>query len=80
MPGSVDRPDGGRTYPNEGVFATLPQYAPYTDPLGVIMCGGSSPGFAQAIDNCVTTYPDVANPTWTIERMVNSLLRFLPPR
>ncbi|KAH8105346.1 galactose oxidase [Cristinia sonorae] len=67
MPGSVIKDDGGRTYPMEGTAVLLPQHAPYTDPLGILICGGSD--FGQALDNCITTQPEVPNPTWTIERM-----------
>lgn len=72
MPGSVGNPDGGRTYPLEGSMVLLPQHAPYTDPLGVLICGGSEPfvGAGLGIDNCVTTTPESTNPVWTIERMV----------
>lgn len=69
MPGSVNNFQAGRTYPLEGTAVLLPQYAPYTDPVTVLICGGSSTGAALAIDNCVSTQPDVANPQWTIERM-----------
>ncbi|KAL5323613.1 hypothetical protein ACEPPN_008152 [Leptodophora sp. 'Broadleaf-Isolate-01'] len=71
MPGSVGNPDGGRTYPLEGSMVLLPQHAPYTDPLGVLICGGSEPfvGAGLGIDNCVTTTPESTNPVWTIERM-----------
>lgn len=31
-------------------------------------CGGSN--FGIALDNCVSIQPEVANPTWVIERMV----------
>jgi hypothetical protein len=60
----------GRTYPLEGAAVPLPQHFPYTDPLQVLICGGSTIGGGFALDNCVTTAPEVANPTWTIERMV----------
>ncbi|KAG4435070.1 hypothetical protein IFR05_009460 [Cadophora sp. M221] len=74
MPGSVGNPDGGRTYPLEGTMVLLPQYAPYLDPLGVLICGGSEPfvGGGLGLDNCVTTTPESANPVWTIERMPSS--------
>ena len=62
----------GRTYPMEGASVLLPQRAPYTDPVTVLICGGSN--FGIALDNCVTTQPDVANPTWVIERMVRTFL------
>ncbi|KAI1640310.1 hypothetical protein F4809DRAFT_591116 [Biscogniauxia mediterranea] len=68
MPGAVNDPLGGRTYPLEGTAVLLPQVAPYTDPLGILVCGGSTTGH-EALDNCVTIYPEAANPTWTLERM-----------
>jgi hypothetical protein len=49
----------------------LPQYYPYTEPLGVLICGGSTPSGHYALDNCVSIQPEAANPVWTIERMVN---------
>ena len=48
----------------------LPQYAPYSDPLTVLICGGSTPSVHNAIDNCVSMQPEAANPVWAIERMV----------
>lgn len=69
VPASVNRPDGGRTYPNEGTAVLLPQIAPYKDPLKVLICGGSTPYQGFAIDNCVTIAPDVPNTNWTLERM-----------
>ncbi|KAI1083033.1 WSC domain-containing protein [Whalleya microplaca] len=68
MPGAVNDALGGRTYPLEGASVLLPQMAPYTDPLGVLMCGGSSTAHS-ALDNCVSIYPEAENPTWTLERM-----------
>ena len=69
MPGSVINFLAGRTYPLEGTGVLLPQYPPYSDPITVLICGGSAAGAALAIDNCVSTQPEVATPTWTIERM-----------
>ncbi|KAM7191558.1 putative fungistatic metabolite [Naviculisporaceae sp. PSN 640] len=70
IPGAVNNPLAGRTYPLEGTAVLLPQKYPYNaNPLGVLICGGSSNGGGYALDNCVSTYPDAANPTWTIERM-----------
>ncbi|KAI0457698.1 WSC domain-containing protein [Xylaria acuta] len=69
MPGSVVNPMAGRTYPLEGASVLLPQIAPYTDPLGILMCGGSTEGGGEALDNCVSIYPEAAKPTWTLERM-----------
>lgn len=69
IPGAVNNPLGGRTYPLEGTSMLLPQVAPYTAPLTVILCGGSVPGPAIALDNCVTIQPDAPNPQWTLERM-----------
>ncbi len=68
-PGSVNNDKGGRTYPLEGTSVLLPQKYPYTDPLGVLICGGSTEGPGEAIDNCVSIYPEAANPVWSIERM-----------
>ncbi|KAI0175889.1 hypothetical protein GGR52DRAFT_334817 [Hypoxylon sp. FL1284] len=68
MPGAVNDDLGGRTYPLEGTAVLLPQFAPYTDPLGILICGGSTTG-GSALDNCVTTFPDEDEPTWTLERM-----------
>ncbi|KAL2141040.1 hypothetical protein VTI28DRAFT_2930 [Corynascus sepedonium] len=68
-PGAPNDPKGGRTYPLEGTAVLLPQKHPYTDPLGVLICGGSTEGPGNALDNCVSIYPEAANPTWRIERM-----------
>lgn len=70
LPGAVNNFLGGRTYPMEGTAVLFPQHAPYTDPLTVLVCGGSTLGAAIALDNCVSTQPETDNPTWTIERMV----------
>jgi len=69
MPGAVNDFLAGRTYPLEGTAVLMPQSAPYTAPLTILMCGGSTIGGGYALDNCVSTQPDVANPVWTIERM-----------
>ena len=69
IPGAVNNPGAGRTYPLEGTAMLLPQYAPFTEPLGVLICGGSNLGAAVALDNCVSTQPEAANPQWTLERM-----------
>ncbi|KAL3421446.1 WSC domain-containing protein [Phlyctema vagabunda] len=69
LPGSVQNFLAGRTYPLEGTSVLLPQYAPYTDPLTVLVCGGSANGNSLAIDNCVSTQPEVPGANWTIERM-----------
>jgi hypothetical protein len=69
IPGAVNNAAGGRTYPLEGTMVLFPQYAPYTDPLTVMLCGGSTPFGGVALDNCVSTQPDVANAPWTLERM-----------
>jgi hypothetical protein len=54
----------------EGVAMLFPQHSPYTDPVQILICGGSN--FGDALDNCVFTTPEAANPTWTLERMVSS--------
>jgi len=69
IPGTVALASSGRTYPFEGTSVLLPQHAPYTAPLDVLICGGSGEGAAVAIDNCVSIQPDVPNATWTLERM-----------
>lgn len=68
-PATVNDDNGGRTYPLEGTMVLLPQVAPYSEPLEVLLCGGAGIQPAWGIDNCVTIQPDAANPEWTIERM-----------
>ncbi|KAF5319483.1 hypothetical protein D9619_008549 [Psilocybe cf. subviscida] len=69
IPGSVNNFEAGRTYPLQGAAVPFPQHAPYTDPLRILICGGSTNGAGIAVDNCVTIQPEAATPTWTIERM-----------
>ncbi|KAF9220620.1 copper radical oxidase-like protein [Gyrodon lividus] len=69
MPGAVNNFLAGRTYPMEGSAMLLPQHAPYTDPIEILICGGSTIGAAVALDNCISIAPEVANAQWTIERM-----------
>ena len=71
IPGHVNNNASGRTYPFEGTSVLMPQKAPYTDPLTIMICGGSNdgPALSVGIDNCVSIQPESANPTWTIERM-----------
>ncbi|ORY56844.1 uncharacterized protein BCR38DRAFT_355246 [Pseudomassariella vexata] len=69
MPGAVNNPDAGRDYPLQGTMQILPQYAPYTEPLTVLLCGGTTDGANFGLDNCISTQPDVADAGWTIERM-----------
>ncbi|KAF4123465.1 Glyoxal oxidase N-terminus [Geosmithia morbida] len=69
IPGAVNDAKGGRTYPLEGTAVLLPQHAPYTDPVGVLICGGSTEGPGNALDNCVSIQPDTENPEWVLERM-----------
>jgi hypothetical protein len=80
IPGSVNRFDAGRTYPLEGTTMVMPQSAPYTDPLTVLICGGSTPYQGFALDNCVSIQPEVPNSNWTIERMVSTIPRPCAPR
>ncbi|KAJ7113106.1 glyoxal oxidase N-terminus-domain-containing protein [Mycena epipterygia] len=72
IPAAVNDFLGGRTYPLEGAAVLFPQHAPYTDPLEVLVCGGSSPGAGVALDNCVSIQPEVKNATWALERMPSS--------
>ena len=69
IPGQVNNNISGRTYPFEGTAVLMPQKAPYTAPLTVMICGGANPGYSIGIDNCVSIQPEASNPTWTIERM-----------
>lgn len=69
IPGQVNNNASGRTYPFEGSSVLMPQKAPYTDPITIMICGGSNPGLAIGIDNCVSIQPEAANPTWALERM-----------
>ncbi len=59
----------GVPYPLEGAAVILPQKAPYTDSIEILICGGSIDGPHNALDNCVSTKPEVANPQWILERM-----------
>jgi hypothetical protein len=80
IPGAVNDFLAGRSYPMEGTAVLMPQYAPYTDPLTILICGGSTIGPEIALDNCVSLQPEVPNANWTIERMVsNRYLRRLSP-
>jgi hypothetical protein len=75
MPGQVGQwKGGGRTYPNEGALMLMPQHAPYTDPLWILVCGGSFNGVGPALDSCISIQPDVAGADWVIERMPNRRL------
>lgn len=48
----------------------MPQVAPYTEPLEVLVCGGAGKTPAWDIDNCVSIQPDApGSPQWTLERM-----------
>ena len=62
-----------RTEMFSGSAVPLPQFAPYTDPLQILICGGSTTGAGFALDNCVTIAPESAKPTWTLERMVSPI-------
>ena len=59
-----------------GSAVPLPQFAPYTDPLEILICGGSTIGAGFALDNCVTIAPEAPNPKWTVERMVSPITSF----
>jgi len=78
MPGAVNNALAGRTYPLEGSAVLLPQHAPYTDPIEILVCGGSTPD-AVALDSCISIAPESTNPTWTLERMVCTCMK-IPSR
>ncbi|PQE05183.1 WSC domain-containing protein [Rutstroemia sp. NJR-2017a BBW] len=69
LPGSIINPMAGRTYPLEGTGVMLPLHAPFTDPVTILVCGGSADTITLALDNCVSTQPEVPNSPWVIERM-----------
>ncbi|KAI1203614.1 copper radical oxidase [Nemania serpens] len=69
MPGAVNNPESGRNYPLQGTLVLLPQSAPYTDPMSVLICGGTTDGANFGLDNCISTQPEVAGAQWAIERM-----------
>ncbi|KAL9604640.1 MAG: hypothetical protein Q9219_000360 [cf. Caloplaca sp. 3 TL-2023] len=69
IPGNVNNPGAGRTYPLEGAAMMMPQKAPYTEPVTMLICGGSTVGAATANDNCVSIQPENPSSNWTIERM-----------
>ena len=69
LPAAVNDISGGRTYPLEGAAVLLPQFAPYTAPVTVLVCGGSNNGAGVALDNCVSIQPEVPGATWVLERM-----------
>jgi hypothetical protein len=75
MPGSPVNPLTGRNYPLQGTMMIMPQKAPYSAPLEVVLCGGTThePG-NDALDNCVSMEPDTAGAEWAIERMVSPTL------
>ncbi|KAI0287149.1 hypothetical protein BC826DRAFT_1189187 [Russula brevipes] len=52
----------------ESASVLLPQRAPYTDPITVLVCGGATSN-GIALDNCISIQPEAANSTWVIERM-----------
>ncbi|KAF8623873.1 hypothetical protein AX17_007275 [Amanita inopinata Kibby_2008] len=69
IPAAVNDFTAGRTYPLEGAATPFPLHAPYTDPMRILVCGGSTIGAGISLDNCVSIEPEVANATWTVERM-----------
>ncbi|KAL8673658.1 MAG: hypothetical protein Q9168_001913 [Polycauliona sp. 1 TL-2023] len=69
IPGNVNNPNAGRTYPLEGAAMMLPQSAPYSAPVTMLICGGSTNGASLVNDNCVTIQPENPASNWTIERM-----------
>ncbi|KAI4254185.1 MAG: hypothetical protein LQ352_003232 [Teloschistes flavicans] len=69
IPGNVNNPGAGRTYPLEGAAMMMPQKAPYSEPVTMLICGGSTVGAAVATDNCVSIQPENPASNWTIERM-----------
>ena len=71
IPGNVNNPQAGRTYPLEGTAMIMPQYAPYTDPVTMFICGGSTIGNALANDNCVSIQPEASMNLPTMRVLLN---------
>lgn len=69
VPGAVNSDTSGRTYPLEGSMMILPQKAPYTDPLKVLICGGGTAFGGPTLDNCVSITPEDPTAKWELERM-----------
>jgi len=70
IPGQINYDaHSGRTYPLEGSMVIMPQEAPYTDPITVMMCGGGVDPIGAGLDNCVSIKPEVIGDEWVIERM-----------
>jgi Domain of unknown function (DUF1929)/Glyoxal oxidase N-terminus len=70
MPGSLNNDaNSGRTYPLEGAVVIMPQHAPYSDPITIMACGGSTNPTGLAIDNCISIQPEVPGADWVLERM-----------
>jgi hypothetical protein len=70
MPGAVNNDaHSGRTYPLEGSMVLLPQHSPYTDPLGILICGGGQDPISYGLDSCITIQPEIVGQNWTLERM-----------
>jgi hypothetical protein len=55
----------------------LPQHAPYTDPVVIMVCGGTTEIENDPLDSCISIAPEAANPTWAYERMVRMCVRVL---
>jgi hypothetical protein len=64
----------------EGSAVMLPQHAPYTDPVEILICGGATPIEADALDNCVSIAPEAPNATWTLERSVRARRAYVAAR
>jgi hypothetical protein len=75
IPGAVNNFLAGRTYPFAGTAMLLPQKAPYTDPVAVLICGGATPG-KDGLDNCVSITPEVQGAQWVMSGWLVYLLLF----
>jgi len=60
--------DGGRTYPYSGATVIMPQHAPFTDPLEVLVCGGAT-SEQVGLETCVSIQPEVPGAQWVVEQM-----------
>jgi hypothetical protein len=68
VPAAVNNFDGGRTYPFSGAAMILPQQAPYTAPMQILVCGGATQE-RVGLDTCVSISPEVPNAQWVVETM-----------
>jgi hypothetical protein len=50
----------------------MPQHAPFTDPLEVLVCGGATTE-KVGLETCVSIQPEVPGAQWVVEQMVSGI-------